>query len=195
MALIKIYGSVVLKRVDEVPIQGQPRKMLMHVEYDDDEIKHLIGKTIGVYGRHWIYGGDQGFKESNILVTVKRDDGDDHQSFVGRSGLKECLAWLATMTDSEAPPAARGHIVGGSDMSDVQKRLKRLKRLTDHIDNNYYVFHDNGTRYTIEERKQKFFIELDGVIQVWVDDPTKENKARAQEIEQDLVNCLKEVAV
>lgn len=68
----------------------------------DDELKQLIGKKVGAYGRHWVYGdrvndkitGWCGFKEANILVTYG-PDGKDHITFVGRKGLNECIEFLS----------------------------------------------------------------------------------------------------
>lgn len=42
------------------------------------------------YGFGWVYAGDCGFEEGNILIT----DGQAHMTFVGRHAVKEAIAYL-----------------------------------------------------------------------------------------------------
>lgn len=92
---ITVYGGIILKHKEPACNATAPHTAVeIHTEYDDNEIKTLVGKKVGAFGRRWIFAGDQGFKESNILVTVKWDDGEDQQSFVGRSALKDALAYI-----------------------------------------------------------------------------------------------------
>lgn len=79
---VKIYGAVSIK-------EGNTKK-----EYVDNDIKQLVGKTAGAYGRHWTYAGDQGYEESCILIVAK----EDHLTFVGRSGLNDALQHLQAYT-------------------------------------------------------------------------------------------------
>lgn len=88
--IIQVYGAVVIK-------SQQPHALSQ--QYQDDDIKLLAGKSVGAYGRHWIYDGDQGFEESTIHIDVKWADGKDHQTFVGRSGLKDALIYIQQHTE------------------------------------------------------------------------------------------------
>lgn len=92
---IQVFGAVVLKRKEAACTATAPHSsMLVHHEYHDDDIKNLVGKKVGAFGRSWIFAGDVPFHECDITITVKWDDGQDHQTFVGRSALKEALVYI-----------------------------------------------------------------------------------------------------
>lgn len=82
---MRIYGHVIIKNKD-----GSVS------EYSDDNIKTLVGKKVGSYGSNWRYGGDQGFSESNICVSI----GSNSESFGGRNGLKDALKYIHFMSVS-----------------------------------------------------------------------------------------------
>ena len=93
---IEIYGAIDLKVTHNVSSNPtRPSFIRIADPYEDNEILKLLDKpNVGIYGRGWTYGGDQGFKESSILVVVKKADGDQHCTFVGRTGLNEALTYL-----------------------------------------------------------------------------------------------------
>jgi hypothetical protein len=87
---MEIYGAVCLKRAD-----GR-----IDAEYYDDDIALLVGERVGAYGSNWIYGGDQGFNESNICIV---DSNGNSTSYGGRSGLKDALIQIQKLLNKELP--------------------------------------------------------------------------------------------
>lgn len=91
---IQIFGAVKIRAYHNISSNpNKPNFVQMDEHYEDDGLMKLLGKKAGSYGRHWTYDGDQGFKESNILVVI----GDTHRTFVGRKGLNEALDYLTEM--------------------------------------------------------------------------------------------------
>lgn len=92
------------KTLTEVEIYGCVTHGHQDVVYDDNQIKHLVDKKAGAYGRHWVYGDRNGrrsleMKECSILVIFGTAP-DDQIAFVGRTGLNECLDFLRRYPDA-----------------------------------------------------------------------------------------------
>lgn len=60
-------------------------------EYHDDAIKSLVGTQFGLHGTNWVFGGDQGFDESDIYI---RSDGCGWD-FHGCNALNDALERIA----------------------------------------------------------------------------------------------------
>jgi hypothetical protein len=93
-------------KLEQVKVYGAITHGTNNVIYEDDEIKELVGKKAGAYGRHWVYGDRHGRRslmmhECDILV-VHGPASNHHLTFVGRDGLKQCLAFLGTFERDNA---------------------------------------------------------------------------------------------
>lgn len=92
---VAILGAVIKRGHTKTETIKGPKYLPYEREYHDDEMMELAGKTAGVYGRHWVYGGTQMFNESNIHVTVELNDGLKEQKvFGGRTGLNDMIQYL-----------------------------------------------------------------------------------------------------
>jgi len=85
---VEVYGAVIVNR------WGESKRDIVKTELEDNEILKVLDMTqmMCMYGKGWVFGGDQGFKESNILVVIKREGKKDyHETFVGRSALRDFI--------------------------------------------------------------------------------------------------------
>jgi hypothetical protein len=88
--------------LNEVQVFGGITHGRDNVVYDDNQIKELVGKKAGAYGRHWVYGDRLGrrsidLNEGDIMVVYGNQDNEKH-TFAGRDALKDCLEFLGQFT-------------------------------------------------------------------------------------------------
>lgn len=84
---VEVFGGITVKKFSPV-LRGIEHTELL----DQDILKVLDMKPLCMYGKGWTYAGTQSFNESNITITIKRDDMKDfHETFVGRTALRDFI--------------------------------------------------------------------------------------------------------